>query len=97
MEIKLLEYKNIYGSLSGKLNLSCGENFLVGINGCGKTTVLNLIHWVLRPCLPELCTLQHDLIKIDVKMVNTCIQSKAATGEHIYSGWSRRVNRVELM
>lgn len=66
MEIRRIEYKNIYGTLSGKLNFSYGENFLVGINGCGKTTVLNLIRWVLGPCLPELCTLQHDLIKIDV-------------------------------
>ena len=67
MEIRRVEYKNIYGTLSGKLNFSRGENFLVGINGCGKTTVLNLIRWVLGPCLPDLCTLQHDLIKIDVK------------------------------
>ncbi len=67
MEIRLVEYKNVYGTLSGKLHFSRGANFLVGINGCGKTTVLNLIRWVLKPSLPELCTLQHDLIKIDVK------------------------------
>ncbi len=67
MEIRGVEYKNIYGILSGKLNFSRGENFLVGINGCGKTTILNLIRWILGPCFPELCTLQHDLIKIDVK------------------------------
>ncbi len=74
MEIRRVEYKNIYGTLSGKLDFSGGENFLVGINGCGKTTVLNLIRWVLGPALPELCMLQHDLIKIDVKH-----------GRHVYS------------
>lgn len=67
MEIRRIEYKNIYGTLSGKLDFTQGENFLVGINGCGKTTVLNLIRWILGPSLPELCTLQHELIKIDVK------------------------------
>jgi len=78
MEIRRVEYKNIYGTLSGKLDFSGGENFLVGINGCGKTTILNLIRWVLGPVLPELCTLQHDLIKIDVKH-----------GKHVYSIESR--------
>ena len=67
MKIQKIEYENIYGSLSGKLEFSRGENFLVGINGCGKTTILNIIRWVLEPYFPELCTLQHDLIKIDIK------------------------------
>lgn len=67
MEIRRVEYKNIYGTLSGKLEFGHGENFLVGINGCGKTTVLNLIRWVLGPNFPELLALQHDLIRIDVK------------------------------
>lgn len=58
---------NIYGSLSGKLEFSRGENFLVGINGCGKTTVLNIIRWMLSPSLPDLCTLPHDQIQIEVK------------------------------
>ena len=49
MEIRSVEYKKIYGTLSGKLCFKRGENFLVGINGCGKTTVLNLIRWVLGP------------------------------------------------
>ncbi len=66
MEIKRIEFRNIYGALSGKLKFSTGENFLVGINGCGKTTVLNLIRWVLSPDLSELCTMEHELIKVDV-------------------------------
>lgn len=67
MELRRIRYKNIYGYLSGDLTFKRGENFLVGINGCGKTTVLNLIRWVLEPSLPELCTLEHDLIKLDLK------------------------------
>ena len=84
MEIQQIEYKNIYGTLSGKLKFSRGENFLVGINGCGKTTVLNLIRWVLGPCLPELCTLQHDMIKIDVKHEKCLysIQSRISKDKH---------------
>lgn len=84
MEIRRIEYKNIYGTLSGKLNFFRGENFLVGINGCGKTTVLNLIRWVLKPSFPDLCTLQHDLIKIDIKhgKYMYSIQSRILKDEH---------------
>jgi ABC-type lipoprotein export system ATPase subunit len=84
MEILNVEYKNIYGALSGNLKFKRGENFLVGINGCGKTTVLNLINWVLHPSLPELCTLVHDLIKIDIKHGKFLytIQSRIMEKEH---------------
>lgn len=70
MELKRIKYKNIYGYLSDDLTFKRGENFLVGINGCGKTTVLNLIRWVLEPSLPELCTLDHDFIKLDLEHDN---------------------------
>lgn len=85
MEIRRVEYENIYGILSGKLDFRQGENFLVGINGCGKTTVLNLIRWILEPCLPELCTLQHDLIKIEVKHEKYLysIQSRILKNKHV--------------
>ncbi len=84
MIIHKVEYKKVYGFLSGEISLTNGENFLVGINGCGKTTVLNLIRWVLEPCFPELCTLQHDLIKVDVKHEGYIysIQSRILDGFH---------------
>ena len=67
MELRRIKYKNVYGYLSGDLTFQRGENFLVGINGCGKTTVLNLIRWLLGPSLADLCTLKHDLIALDLK------------------------------
>ncbi len=67
MEIRRIEYKNVHGFLSGKVTLSQGENFLVGINGTGKTTILNVINWMLAPNIPELCCNYHELIRIDVK------------------------------
>jgi len=84
MEILNVEYKNIYGSLSGNLKFKRGENFIVGINGCGKTTVLNLINWVLGPCLPELCTLEHELIKVDIQheKFSYSIQSRIMKEKH---------------
>jgi predicted ATP-dependent endonuclease of OLD family len=78
MELRRIKYRRIYGHLSGELNFKRGENFLVGINGCGKTTVLNLIQWLLRPSFPDLCTLEHELISLDLKH-----------GRYIYSIQSR--------
>jgi len=84
MEIRRIRYKNIYGWLSGDLTFSRGENFLVGINGCGKTTVLNLIRWILEPSLPDLCTLEHDSIKLDLEYNNDIysIESQLLKDKH---------------
>ncbi|MBK1884608.1 AAA family ATPase [Luteolibacter pohnpeiensis] len=67
MELRGIKYKKIYGYLSGELTFKTGENFLVGINGCGKTTVLNLIKWLLEPSLADLCTLDHEYVSLEFK------------------------------
>lgn len=84
MEIRRIRYKNIYGLLSGDLAFSRGENFLVGINGSGKTTVLNLIQWILKPSLPDLCTLEHDSIQLDLEHKNDIytIESRILKDKH---------------
>lgn len=66
MELKRIQYEKVHGHLTDQLSFTQGENFLVGINGCGKTTVLNLIRWILSPSLPDLCILEHDLIVLEV-------------------------------
>jgi predicted ATP-binding protein involved in virulence len=84
MEIRRIEYRNVHGFLSGKVTFSQGENFLVGINGTGKTTILNVINWVLAPNFPELCTNYHELIRVDVKHGRYVysIESKITEGAH---------------
>jgi ABC-type lipoprotein export system ATPase subunit len=83
MQLRRIRYKNIYGYLSGDLTFRRGENFLVGINGCGKTTVLNLIRWLLQPSMPDLLTLEHDLITLDLEHNQNIysIQSRMLTGK----------------
>lgn len=84
MELRRIQYKGIYGHLSGTLDFQQGENFLVGINGCGKTTILNLIRWILGPSLPDLCTLDHDRIVLNLKHEKYLysIQSKLYKTKH---------------
>lgn len=96
MEIKSIEYKNVYGFLSAKLQFKKGENFLVGINGCGKTTILNLVNWVLTPCFPELCTLSHDLISITVILdsVEFCVKSEIRDQKHVLSVTSKDKGKI---
>ncbi len=64
MELQRLLYENVYGHLSGDISFQKAENFLVGINGCGKTTMLNFIKWLLCPSLPDLCTTNHDSVSL---------------------------------
>ena len=70
MEIREFCFKNLYGHISGKLNFKVGENFVVGINGCGKTTVLNFMRYLLGPSLPDLWTRYHEYAKISFKHKN---------------------------
>lgn len=95
MEIRRIRYKNIYGWLSGDLTFSRGENFLVGINGCGKTTVLNLIRWILEPSLPDLCTLEHDSIKLELEYNNDIysIESQLLKDRHELKVVTKKLSR----
>lgn len=67
MKIHSLVIKKLYGHLDFKIKFYRDINFLEGINGSGKTSVLNVIHWILTPSLLNLARLQFDTIKLDYK------------------------------
>ncbi len=64
MRIKRVTIRNMYGSYSTDVSFKPDVNILVGINGSGKTTVLNCIDWVFRLDLASLSTVQFDEIAI---------------------------------
>ena len=64
MVIKQFLFKNLHGHISGELQFHSGENFIVGINGCGKTTVLNFMKYMLSPSFPDLFTTYHETAQI---------------------------------
>ncbi len=62
MRIKRLEIIRLYGSFTKNVDFDPGLNLLVGINGSGKTSILNCIEWMTKPNLGRLaCTHFHSI------------------------------------
>ena len=49
MKIKRFVAKNVNGYINYDINFKSDISFLIGLNGCGKTTVLKLISGLLTP------------------------------------------------
>ncbi len=64
MRLKSLSIRGLHRTLS--LDVLFNEDFtlLVGINGCGKTSVLNVIDWLLRPNLEKLAVTKFDSLTL---------------------------------
>ena len=78
--IRRLRIKGLHGYLDKDITFNPDINLLVGINGSGKTSVLNVISWLLQPSIPQLCvtefrTLSLDLIQNRRKYRIRCTQS----------------------
>ncbi len=76
MIIRRAVIKNLHGHLNASLSFQPGINVLIGVNGSGKTSILNAIAWTLAPTsvqggLPAallLSALNFDEISIALKM-----------------------------
>lgn len=66
--MKLLSFRgeNIRGYQNHCINFRDGVTFLIGINGSGKTTVLNLIQGLLTPSLKILTTIEYSFIEVEI-------------------------------
>ena len=51
MQIIELEVNKLYGYIDKKINFYEDINLLVGINGAGKTSILNILNWLLQPAV----------------------------------------------
>lgn len=67
MKIETLKFRNLYGYLSKDLVFDETMNLLVGINGSGKTSVLNIINWMLSPSIKHLCATPFDYIELSFR------------------------------
>ncbi len=67
MKIHTLVIRKLHGHLDFKIRFFRSVNLLEGINGSGKTSVLNVIYWTLTPSLLNLAQLQFDTIEVRYK------------------------------
>jgi predicted ATP-binding protein involved in virulence len=81
MKIQKLIVKNLYGFMNKTISLEKSISILVGMNGSGKTSILNIINWLLKPSMPDLCLMEFDALTLYFKYENKdysihCIQNK---------------------
>jgi len=70
MKIIKLTIKKLYGVLDQNINFQSGMNLLVGINGSGKTSALNVIRWLLNMQIPILCVTEFDSLYLEFESNN---------------------------
>lgn len=64
MHIEKLIIKGLYGYIDKTINFNEDITLLVGINGSGKTSILNIINWILKPSIPNLCVTEFKYIQL---------------------------------
>jgi predicted ATPase len=64
MKAKTLIINKLYGYLYKSIDFNDKINLLVGINGSGKTSVLNIVNWILTPSLPHLCVTEFESLEL---------------------------------
>jgi predicted ATPase len=71
MKIKRVWAKGLYGILTFDHRLTDGINLLVGINGTGKTSILNIINWITNVDIVTLLTTQYSELGIEFTQNST--------------------------
>lgn len=69
--IRRITIKGLHGYMDKDLILNPDINLLVGINGSGKTSVLNVISWILQPAIPQLCITEFREITLELMQNRT--------------------------
>lgn len=64
MHIHKIIIKGLYGYINKEINFKKDITLLVGINGSGKTSILNLLSWMIQPSLPNMCMTAFKIIKL---------------------------------
>lgn len=81
MKIEELKVRKLYGFMDKDISFKKNISILVGINGSGKTSILNLINWLLKPNIGELCLIEFESLILSFKYksdnyILTCSQNK---------------------
>lgn len=64
MKLETIAIERLHRTISGTINFDSDLNLLVGINGSGKTSILNAIDWLLRFDYASLCCVAFDSLQL---------------------------------
>lgn len=64
MQIKKLKIVGLYGYINKDIDFNGDLTLLVGINGSGKTSILNILNWIIKPSIPNLCVTEFKSIQL---------------------------------
>lgn len=76
MQIKRLKIIGLYGYINKDIKFNDDLTLLVGINGSGKTSVLNILNWVLKPSIPNLCVTEFKSIQLFLRFDESDVEIK---------------------
>lgn len=71
MKLKTFKVVGVWGALTKEISFRDHTTFLIGINGSGKTTVLNLLDGLLKPNLKKLLFVDFKEVSLILSDDNT--------------------------
>ncbi|VVP22384.1 hypothetical protein PS865_03933 [Pseudomonas fluorescens] len=92
MIIESLTIEDLHKSINLTVNFNKDITLLVGINGCGKTSILNVIDWLLKPNLQLLAVTEYKKLELEFtfnkKKIHYILRQDRRGSSFFYS-WSR--------
>ena len=70
MQINKLKIVGLHGYIDKEIDFNDDITLLVGINGSGKTSILNVLNWILKPSMPNLCVTEFKTIQLYFTLKN---------------------------
>lgn len=67
MKIISFKAKNIWGYINHDIHFDQKLSFLIGINGCGKTSVIRLMNGLIEPSISELLSIEYESVTIKLE------------------------------
>lgn len=67
MKIISFKGKNIWGYINQDIHFDKNISFLIGMNGCGKTSVIRLMNGLMEPSLSELLSIEYESVEVKLE------------------------------
>jgi predicted ATPase len=85
MNIQNLKIEGLYGYIDKEIEFKKDITLLVGINGSGKTSILNIISWIIKPSIPHLCITEFKTLTLTFKLKDKDYLIVCKHGKHIFT------------